>query len=375
LHNINKKIPWEENEHGFLICLTLLAFSGLIYLFQGFLMPMIFSAILACATYPLFIHIQKRFKLNDTKASLIFVSLIFILIVVPISYILTKVGIEAQYLYSIYPEITEKMNFKVVDDIKPYIVDYTFISETNFNYLVNFISENSESLKENLKDFLLIASKTIINSSLGIVGFFAVTLFSLFFFYRDGKYFSKHIKILSPLNDNYDDILINEIVSLSSILTFSIFVISILQGVAFALLTYFMDLDWLFIGVAIGLCSFIPVVGAAIVWLPLSIYLFGTNHWIQGILVFFWGMVVAGFIIDNIMRPFVISKICKFFEQSPNKGEFAPLEHTFLVILSTIGGVGLFGVLGLIIGPIIAAFSISILGVYILRLKNLKKTQ
>ena len=86
----------------------------------------------------------------------------------------------------------------------------------------------------------------------------------------------RKIKILSPLHDYYDDLLIKEISYLSSVLMLSVVSIALLQGISFQFLTIFMDLDWFLLNCNLVSC-FIPVIGSSIVWVPLSIYLYGTG--------------------------------------------------------------------------------------------------
>jgi predicted PurR-regulated permease PerM len=369
--NEHVKAPLQTNELGFLQLLVLAATVGLLYLFNSFLMPIIFAGILACSTYPIFLKIKNKFNMTENRASSITTLLVFLVLIAPIGYLLTVVGVEATVLYDTYPTIINGLDFSSLDAIKPYLTEYTPLSDENVNYVSKQIAENSVMLKDGLKDSLLFLSKTILNSSMGMLGFFAISLFTLFFFYRDGKSITERLKIISPLHDYYDTLLMKEISSLSGILMFSVLSIALMQGISFAILTFFMDLDWVFIGIAIAVSSFIPIFGSMLVWVPLSLYLYGSGNLFAGGLVIFWGAFISGFVIDNLMRPFVMGKICGFFSQDKNDDDFSPLEHTLLVILSTIGGVVTFGVLGLFLGPIIAAFSISIYGIYVIRLQNL----
>jgi predicted PurR-regulated permease PerM len=372
--NEHVKAPFQTNELGFLQLLVLAATCGLLYLFSSFLMPIIFAGILACSTYPIFLKIKNKFNITKNRAAGLTTMLVFIVLIAPIGYLLTVVGVEATVLYDTYPTIVNGLDFSSLDAIKPYLLEYTPLSNESVTYISEQIAENSVMLKDGLKDSLLFLSKTILNSSMGMLGFFAISLFTLFFFYRDGNSITERLKVITPLHDYYDTLLMKEISSLSGILMFSVLSIALLQGLSFAILTFFMDLDWVFIGIAIAVSSFIPIFGSMLVWVPLSLYLYGSGNWFAGGLVIFWGAFISGFVIDNLMRPFVMGKICGVFSQDKNDDDFSPLEHTLLVILSTIGGVITFGVLGLFLGPIIAAFSISIYGIYVIRLQNLVPT-
>ena len=364
---MKSRVAWQKNEEGFLLILVILALTGLVYLFNSFLMPIIFSVILTSATYPLFKKVDS-FINNDSYSALITTFLIFFLIVVPIGYLLVVVTGSLTDIYNNYEDYIKTINISNIDLTQFSIHEYTPLSKENIIFLNEKLVENLSLIAEYAKNIMLFMSKSIINSSMGAVLFISITLFVMYFLYRDGKKIIETLKIISPLHDDYDDLLFKEVSYLSGVLTLSILAVAFLQGLSFAALTFFMDLDYLFIGVAIAVSSFIPIVGAALVWLPLSLYLLGVNQVTESILVVVWGVVVTGFIVDNILRPWVTSKISKSFKTVND--EFNPLDHTLLVILSTMGGLISFGVIGLFLGPILAALSISVFDVFVKRTES-----
>ena len=86
--------------------------------------------------------------------------------------------------------------------------------------------------------------------------------------------------------------------------------------------------------------SLIPAVGASLVWLPVSIYLFATGSWIAGSILVAYGAVVIG-LADNVLRPLLVGRDTKLPD--------------YLVLFSTLGGIALFGITGFVLGPLIAA--------------------
>ena len=117
-------------------------------------------------------------------------------------------------------------------------------------------------------------------------------------------------------------------------------------------------LQALYFGVAMALASFIPVLGGILVWLPLSIYLFATVETVNAFIIIFFGAILAGILIDNFLRPVIIKKL------SSSMNRQSALNHTLITVLSTFAGIIKFGILGLFIGPIIAAMSITIFEIY-----------
>ncbi|HVG19874.1 MAG TPA: AI-2E family transporter, partial [Blastocatellia bacterium] len=90
-----------------------------------------------------------------------------------------------------------------------------------------------------------------------------------------------------------------------------------------------------------------PLVGTAAVWLPATIYLLATGHYIQAVILAGWGAGIVG-TVDNILRPYLISGRVQM--------------HTLLIFFAVFGGVTVFGFLGLFIGPVILAVTITLLG-------------
>jgi predicted PurR-regulated permease PerM len=115
-----------------------------------------------------------------------------------------------------------------------------------------------------------------------------------------------------------------------------------------------------------ALAGFIPVLGGLFVWLPLSLYLFGINEPTSAFIIIFFGAVLAGGLIDNFLRPIIIQKL------SNTMNHKSALNHTLITVLSTLAGVIQLGILGLFIGPIIAAMTITIFEIYRVQFTNLK---
>jgi predicted PurR-regulated permease PerM len=99
-------------------------------------------------------------------------------------------------------------------------------------------------------------------------------------------------------------------------------------------------------GVVASFFALLPLVGTAVVWVPASIYLIATGSWIKGLILAAWGAFVVG-TIDNVLRPYLISGRVQM--------------HTLLIFFAVFGGVKVFGFLGLFIGPVVLAVTITLL--------------
>lgn len=370
----NKHYPWEKNEQGFLIGLVLLATIGLFYLFSNFMLPILFAVVISCATYPLYAKINEHLKSKNTSSG-IMVFLMAFLVVLPIVYLFS---VSATTIFDVYhnnQDAIKGLDFTKLIEIKNDALNYLPLPEKTIALISSEIDKNSILIFEKTKGFAVSTSKNFIDNSISTINFIALTLFSMYFFFRDGKSIVNKIKIITPLNDDFDDLLLMELYSLCGILTISVFSVAVIQGFAFGALTYFMDVNWLFIGVAIAISSFIPFVGSLLVWIPLAVYFFIVDQTLYAVIIVFWGMVINGFIIDNLMRPWIIGRICAIFskESKFDLSDFKPLDNIYIIILSTLGAFPLFGVVGLFLGPIVAALSITIFDLYIFRIQAAEK--
>ena len=225
-------------------------------------------------------------------------------------------------------------------------------------FLDDSLRNNLESIAVGVTDFSIVILKSIASLSSQFIFFVIITIISLYYFYIDGPSFIEKVRKVSPLDNTINDLLLNQFSGLSLTLVGSVFLVAISQGVAFAVGVMMVGLPALFFGVAMALASFIPILGGLLVWLPLSIYLFAIGDPTSAFIIIFFGAVIAGGIIDNFLRPFIILKL------SSSKKHQSPLNHTLITVLSTLAGIIKFGILGLFIGPIIAAISITIFDIY-----------
>lgn len=375
------KVEWQKHEQGTLICLVLLSLIGLIYISSNFIFNILFAIIMTLSTYPFYEKLQSKYNMSNSKAAGITTLSVGLILVAPVSYIISILGLESLNVYNYLQGLFSNIDFSTKETTVNTLLATIKLSEdyieTVRNVLLNHV--DVQSLGKSLKDILLFLSQSAIGSVFGTIAFFIVSLFTMFFLYRDGGKITNKVKEISPLHDYYDDVLMREMSRLSGILTLSILSVSLIQGVSFAAVALFLDLNWIFLGVAIALTSFIPIVGTMLVWLPVGIYLLLTGNSFEGIFVLLWGSLFIGLIVDNILRPFIVSYISGIFDNKKLSEEeernFNPLNHTLIVTMSTLGGVVKFGIVGLFLGPIIAGISIAVLEIYRLRVSGIKEIE
>jgi len=350
---MTEKAPYE---HGYMLSLLLIAIAGLIWLFTPFIPALFLALLIAIATFDLYSKLKNR--LSASYAALSMTLLVTTILILPLSYILLVSGLEVSTLIQ-----TINTDFSI-DKIRQ-ILEQTILglpfSESIKTTLSATINNNLESLLISVKDFSVVILSSILSLSSHFVFFLVISVFALYYFYLDGTSIIKRLKDLSPLENRLDDILLKQFSSLSITLVGSVFSIAILQGVIFSIAVMIVGLPALYFGIAMALASFIPVLGGLIIWLPLSVYLYAQGQTTDALIIVLFGAVFIGIIIDNFARPLIIQKFTKKSDQS------SALDYTLITVLSTLAGIIQFGILGLFIGPIIAAMAISIFDVYAIK--------
>jgi len=173
-----------------------------------------------------------------------------------------------------------------------------------------------------------------------VISFF-VMLYLLYFLVRDGATLSKMMREALPLAKPHTHYLLNKFTTVIRATVKGNVAVAIAQGaiggIAFWLLGVQGALLW---AVLMAFLSLLPAVGAALIWGPVAIYYLATGHFWQGGILIFVGVFVIG-LVDNILRPVLVGKDT----QMPD----------YIVLMSTIGGMAIFGINGFVIGPVIAA--------------------
>ena len=287
--------------------------------------------------------------------------LVTTLLILPLGYILLISGIEITALIN---KLQSDFQMGEISRITDEIIMGLPLSDSTREFLDSSLRNNLEAIAIAIKDFSIVILKSITTLSSQFIFFVIITIFSLYYFYVDGPSFVEKIKKISPLDKKIDDLLLKQFSGLSLTLVGSVFLVSLIQGVVFAIGIIIIGLPVLFFGVAMALASFIPVLGGILVWLPLSIYLFAIGESVSALVIIFFGAILAGTLIDNFLRPIIIIKL------SSSMNHKSALNHTLITVLSTLAGIIKFGILGLFIGPIIAAMSITIFEIYRIQFSN-----
>ncbi|MGR4872015.1 AI-2E family transporter [Variovorax sp. LARHSF232] len=170
---------------------------------------------------------------------------------------------------------------------------------------------------------------------------FGLMLYLLYFLLRDGRELSAIVRNALPLARPHTNFLLNKFTTVIRATIKGNIVVAAVQGVIGGLALWALGVQGALLwGVVMSFLSLLPAVGAALIWLPVAIYFLATGSLWQGITLILIGVFVIG-LVDNVLRPLLVGKDT----QMPD----------YIVLMSTVGGLALFGINGFVIGPVIAA--------------------
>jgi predicted PurR-regulated permease PerM len=168
-----------------------------------------------------------------------------------------------------------------------------------------------------------------------------IMLYLLFFLLRDGKVLAERVKQAVPLRADQKAALFGRFADVVRATVKGGILVAIAQGALGGLAFWFLGIHAALLWAALmAFLSLLPAIGAGLVWVPVAIYLLATGAVWQGISLIVYGVLVIG-LVDNLLRPFLIGKDTKLPD--------------YVVLISTLGGIEVFGLNGFVIGPLIAA--------------------
>jgi len=198
--------------------------------------------------------------------------------------------------------------------------------------------------------WVLGSGAVILRSFASLIGKSLISLVVVFFLFRDGRDWIRRTETVIPLSPEQARRLFSNISDTIVANVYGILSVGVAQGILTGIVIAIVRMQSpLLLGLGAAFASIIPVIGAALVWIPAGLYLIFTGATWKGVFVLIWGVVVIS-AADNIVRPWVVS----------GKVELHPLVLLFFIL----GGVEAFGFLGLFLGPVIASVLAVLFGMF-----------
>jgi predicted PurR-regulated permease PerM len=341
-------LPGLEDKTFLLLVIAIsLAFAWILWPFFG---VVLWGTILAILFAPLYRRLLKILGQRRTVSSLATVTIVLLIVILP----LTLIGaLLVQEGLSVYEKFQSgELNFgryfqQVLGALPGWVSDL----------LDRFGLTNLRTMQERLSTGLVQGGQFVAAKALNIgqntfdlILELIIVLYLLFFLVRDGDDLARRIRTAIPLHADQQRELFNRFTTVIRATVKGNVVVAIVQGALGGLIFWFLGVHgpvlW---AVVMAFLSLLPAIGSALIWLPVAIYFLVTGATWQGLVLIAYGVLVIG-LVDNLLRPFLVGKDTKMPD--------------YIVLISTLGGMAIFGLNGFVIGPVIAAMFMAVWDIF-----------
>jgi predicted PurR-regulated permease PerM len=323
---------------------ALLLLGYLVFLItEPFLIPLAWSAVLVIFFYPVYTHLERRF--SPTWSALFCTVGVTFLLIVPVLMVMLYAARQAIEASAGIRETLSTNGTGAARDFLESIRLHLPYSLRNLD-LIGTLRQWAE------KTASLVASSlgSLLKNLFSFVVNLFILLFAMFFVFRDGEKLLRTVRHLIPFEREIQDDMLKESRDLIFASVAVAILIAAIQGALGGLAFELTGLPGpVFLGVLVAFFSIVPVVGSSLIWIPAAAWLAFTGHWGKALLIVVICGGVAG-LADNIVRPLLLRNRTRL--------------NDLLLFVSILGGLNVFGLLGLVVGPTIVAAALGILRVY-----------
>lgn len=330
---------FEHIQQSFFWAALIIATIAFLLVIHSFLFPIFWAIVFAVLFTRPERFIRKHLRDRATLSTLITMILVVIIIIVPLIF-LTNLVINEALTYYQKLAFSEQASVDILGDLGELT---RFVEPLGFGQL----GISQEDITARAVSFAQSASQWVAGNALAIgqnafrfgLGLF-VMLYVLFFMLRDGTKIEERIIKILPIGDQKERRIFSRFASVTRATIKGNFIIAIIQGAIGGALFFAVGIDAALLwALLMAVLSVIPALGAGLVWFPAGIILLLSGNLLQGLVVLAGGFFVIS-VVDNLLRPILV-------------GRDTQMPDVF-ILLSTLGGLSLFGISGFILGPIVA---------------------
>jgi predicted PurR-regulated permease PerM len=333
---------------AFLLVAISLAFGWILWPFAGAILWGVLLSIIFAPLYRLLLARMPRWRNVASGATVL---LIAILVVLPMMLVAAALVQEVTGLVG-------RFQSGELDVLRPLADVRSSLPESAANLLTQFESAGLGALREKLSTTLVEGGQFIARQAVNIgktTGEFLlnafVMLYLLFFLLRDGPMLLTFVERAIPLSPEHHQVLFSRFTATVRGTIKGDIVVGLVQGTLGGLIFWILGLGtpvlW---GAVMAVLSLLPAFGTSLVWIPAGVYLLLTGSLWKGVVLLAFGSLVIS-TIDNILRPVLVSKDVEM--------------PSYVVLVSTLGGIAVFGVNGVVIGPLLAAIFLTAWDMYL----------
>jgi predicted PurR-regulated permease PerM len=337
----------------FMIFLLVATASLFLFMVRMFFVPVLLALTLATIFYPFYGWILRVVGGRRNLAALLGCIIVLLGLLLPI-YAIGRLLTSQLIIFYRYLESEQLLTAEGLQGVLQTLEGtriYRWIVGLNINW-----QEGLRNILSTLGNLLTFVIEKTSAGVIGLVTGIVITLFTLYYFFRDGPTLVKQFLYLSPLRAEYEERIMQRFILISRATINGTLLVGLIQGAIGALtLLVFGVQTWVLWGVVIIILAIIPMIGPGVVMIPAGIVMILGGRIFSGIAVIAISILIVG-TVDNLIRPRLVGSGARM--------------HDLMIFFSTLGGIAVFGVLGFIIGPVIAAFFSSLLTIYGMEFKE-----
>jgi predicted PurR-regulated permease PerM len=333
----------------FLLLLTAasVAFGWVLLPFYG---AVLWGVVIAILFAPLYRQLNRSFDFRRNLAALATLTIIVVMVLLPVSLIGAALAKEAAGLYA----KVESGNLGLLNSLRQFLAEPPgWINEVLDRFGIGSLAELQQRLTSALmrgSQYFASQALTIGQSTVDFTVNLFVMVYLLFFLLRDGDLLAGRIRRALPLSVDQQNQLLRKFAVVIRATVKGNMLIALIQGALGGLIFYILGISGALLwAVVMAFLSLLPAVGAGLVWVPVALYLIATGSIWQGVVLIAFGALVIG-MVDNVLRPVLVGKDTRMPD--------------YVVLISTLGGLQVFGLNGFVIGPVIAAMFIAVWDIY-----------
>ena len=340
----------------FIAALFATALYWMYLLYAPFLLVITIASLLAISTSNIQSTLEKYLK-NKLLAALTSSFLLAVLFFAPLGYFLATLTIE---LNSLSPDTLHNIEVYIREFVKGPPSYLLFLKP----YLVDAVQDiNINSLTANA---LTIAGKIGAFSAGFVKNAFLVIIF-YFFAQYNGATIIEFLKRIVKMSVHESSVLARELSDVMSVVFYSILATAMFEGILFGGAISYMGYNGLLFGIMYGFASLIPVVGGILMWLPFMIYEFSIGNSSNAIFIAMYSVIVISIVADTFIKPVIIKEINQHL-----LNEDDTKMNELVIFFAIIAGLTTFGFWGMILGPAITAFFLTILKLFEARTQDIE---
>ena len=336
----NKQIRW-----WLLLSVTVVALYLCWLMVKPFAGVLAWAAVLVIVFYPVHQRLVRKTK-RPALSALISCVLVILTILIPV--VLVTVAVLREFSGAMQ---------SVQSNLAVFLDPNSPLTGRPLRWLSRFVDVEQLRSQEQLLEWLKgmggsIAGQTLgfLGGAIGIIVQIVFVVFTMYYLFRDGDRIFGVIRDALPLDRKQSEAILERTRDVVGASVYGLFSIAIIQGVLGGLAFWVLGLPSAIVWCVVMIfLSLIPMLGAFIVWVPAAIYLFATGHYGKGVFLVLWGSLVIG-MIDNFLRPKLVGGRTKL--------------HELLIFFAVLGGLQVFGVLGIVLGPVVLAITLALVDVF-----------